>query len=46
MNKEQKIFTYILILLLIIIIIQLGYISKTLKYIDWDVRNVLSKMND
>ena len=45
MDREQKIFKYILIILLVIIIIQLWHISKTLDYVDWDVRNILGKIN-
>jgi len=45
MDREQKIFEYILMVLLIIIIIQLWHISKALNYVDWDVRNILGKIN-
>lgn len=40
-----KIFLVIVIVLLLILIIQMGMLLKTVNYMDWDVRNILGKLN-
>ena len=45
MNKKQLMVAGIVIVLLMVIIFQLGYIISKIDYIDWDIRNILGKLN-
>ncbi len=46
MNKNvTKPLLIIVIILLVILVIQIGMLLKTVGWIDWDVRNILGKLN-
>ena len=44
MNNSKQLFTWLIAILLLIIMIQLGAIISKLGYIDWDIRNILGKL--
>lgn len=45
MNKNQLIVNWVIIILLVVIILQLRRIYYVVDNIDWDVRNILGKLN-